>query len=169
MAANVATPPAPPPLPTIPAIPARRPANDAFMPAAKRARGTGRPSTDCDVLYGPVDPNGDARIIANAAMEVVDHLAPGDVRNAIFANGRPGIISIRFREYSKALVFITAIQSSPPIPGQHAQFADATNIATLSNAISIIQGTPVASTSAAATANPIDIIRGATYGNQAPW
>lgn len=156
--------PAPPPLP---AIPARRPLNDAFMPAGKRARVAARASTECDVLYGPVNPNGDARAIAGAAMEMVDHVTPGDVRNAIYAPGRPGTISIRFKEYPKALVFTTSVQASPPVAGQYARFADATYPP--SNPVDIIQGNanPTASTSTAA--NPIDIIRGTVHNGQAAW
>lgn len=110
-----------PPLPSIPSSPphvSRRPLEDPSMPAPKRLRSSGR--SYVDVLYGPVDCDGIPSAIANAAMELTRGLQPSDVFSAQFVPGQPGIISIRFRDYTKADRFMTAIEEKPLLQGQTA-------------------------------------------------
>lgn len=88
------------------------------MPQSKRSRTLGQ--QNADVLYGPVDAEGNSRTIAKAAMELVSGLHPLDVFSAQYAPGQPGIISIRFKSHDAADRFIESMEAEPLIEGQAA-------------------------------------------------
>ena len=112
------------PLPPIPSIPPSspyvptRPLDDPPLPAPKRLRTSGQQYVD--VLYGPVDSEGDPTMIANAAMDLIRGLHPTDIYSARYAPGQQGVISIRFRDHAKADRFMSAIDEKPLLQGQTA-------------------------------------------------
>jgi hypothetical protein len=107
-----------PPLPTTFAPPQKRFLEEPFVPPSKRSNPGLHQSND--VLFGPVDPNGDARAIANAAVDLIDELDRSDIYTAKYAAGRPGVISIRFRNSEAAEVFLMAVGAAPSLDGQTA-------------------------------------------------
>jgi hypothetical protein len=146
-------------LPLIPAIPASATVpmphalDDSVMPPPKRLKTAGQQNPD--VLYGPVDTEGNPRAIAKAAMELIPGLQLNDVYSAQYVPGQMGVISIRFRDHDKADEFMTAIERKPLLQGQTAvpAGAPARPPAGRGNVGSVGQQQP-------AIQSPIDIIRG---------
>ena len=114
-----------PPLP-IPPIPAfnfrqKRPLDDrSSPPRTKRFRAASEAYQLADVLYGPVDTEGNPKAIACAAMEIVDGLNQDDVYSAKYVHGQPGVISIRFQSQDAADRFVAAMEVEPILEGQTA-------------------------------------------------
>ena len=107
-----------------------------------------------DVLYGPVDPDGSPKAIANAAMELVAGLHPNDVFSAKYAHNQPGVISIRFRNHDAADRFIESMEADPLLEGQTAIPAGPSGVTSLSGS-----GSGLTSRQSSIV-SPHDIIRG---------
>ncbi|KAG6886483.1 hypothetical protein C0992_003751 [Termitomyces sp. T32_za158] len=84
--------------------------------------------TNEDVIFGPVrdreipEPTL-ARHMADVAVDHYGHLDKNDIRSVIALHKRPGYLSIRFKDYSHAFLFLHSVRQSPPLPGQEAYFA----------------------------------------------
>lgn len=116
-----------PGIPVLPSSATTRPSRaleDPVVSAPKRFKSSAQPYTD--VIYGPVDSNGNPSAIAGAAMELIPGLQPNDVYSARYPPGQPGVVSIRFRDYVKASHFISAIEREPLLEGQTAVMAEGT-------------------------------------------
>lgn len=90
--------------------------DQSSAPLPKRLRTDGQPFAD--VVYGPVDPEGTPRVMAEAAVGLISGLHPEDVFNAKFA--QRGYISIRFQDHGPANRFIESITEAPLLEGQTA-------------------------------------------------
>jgi hypothetical protein len=136
-----------PPLSPLPSVRTRS-LDDPVTPPNKRFKPSGHQVVD--VLYGPVDSDGSPRAIAKAAMDLIHGLHPSDVLSARYAQGQPGVISIRFGDSQKADRFLSAIDERPLLQGQTATLAGERD--SVSSGYGARQS-PVPS--------PLDIIRGA--------
>jgi hypothetical protein len=114
-------PPSIPPIPTLPPVSyshPKRPVEDYFTTGqAKRARSSQNPNPD--VIYGPVDTDGNPKTIACAAMEQVPGLHPNDVFSAKYTH-QQGYISVRFRNHESADRFMESMDVDPLYEGQTA-------------------------------------------------
>ena len=118
-----------PSIPSIPSLPStplssrpKRPFEDqAASPSTKRHRPGSQQQQD--VLYGPVDPDGHPKTIANAAAQLITGIHPGDIFSAKYVNNQPGFISIRFKNSDSADRFVDSMERSPILEGQTAVFA----------------------------------------------
>ena len=114
-----------PALPFIPQLPAPLPSRPkrsledrSEPPRAKRLRTESQQHPD--VLYGPVDREGNPRTIANAVLGLIPGLQQKDVYTAKYAHNQPGILSLRFRNHVVAERFIDFIDKFPILEGQTA-------------------------------------------------
>jgi hypothetical protein len=145
-------PPYIPPFPTPISSRSKRPLYDPGRATPPKRFRTGSQQHP-DVLYGPVDPDGDPKAIANAAMDLIFGLQPNDVFSSKYVHNQPGTISIRFRNHDAAQRFIESIEADPLLEGQLAFPAGAGSM------------TPVASPAMgpnrqSTAPNPRDILRG---------
>lgn len=149
------------PIPLLPQLPpplsSKRSLDEpATPPQAKRYRMEAPQYTD--VLYGPVNAEGNPRTIANAALGLIPDLSSEDVFSAQYAHNRRGVLSLRFRDQTSADRFISFIANQPLLEGQTAVYAGAAG----SNSVS--GSGPEAIVRRSSGLTPREIIRGPQPG-----
>ncbi|KAG6915251.1 hypothetical protein DXG01_012466 [Tephrocybe rancida] len=89
--------------------------------------------------HGPISRE-DAKRIAFAALQMYGgKFKAADIRNAMAIRSMPGFVSIRFREYAKAHLFVFSVNVKPPYPHQSACFVR-TSTEYTDEPLSVLQG-----------------------------
>ncbi|KAG6905252.1 hypothetical protein DXG01_003958, partial [Tephrocybe rancida] len=138
------------------------------LPPAKHQR-TGYPTevfgqnaSEEDIIFGPCGhgpiSHEDAKRIAFAALQMYGaKFKAADICNSMAIQSMPGFISIRFRDYAKAHLFVFSVTAKPPYPHQLVSFARTPTEYT-DDPLSILQG----ALPTALITDPLSILGGGT-------